>query len=246
MDVVYWKNSGCYVGPCVTQEHAHPGIQIYAANDAFEVSVDGERHRGNFFIIPPGVKRELNVQQDIVQQSVCRVCPKTLKILPLEKVAFKVRTIALDLSIDSLRESTDAVSRTRETLLDIAGISENAYQDIDERVQKTLGFIHQIRCDQVSLSELSDYVHLSESHFKKLFKREVEISLQNYIQWYRLRLVFQLLHEYQDTSTAIFEAGFSDQAHFSRLFKRHFGWTPMQFLKPDGLVNIHQAEKIYQ
>jgi len=246
MDVVYWKNSGWYLGPCDTQEHAHPGIQIYAGNEPFEANINGQSYEANFFVIPPLVKHELHVEQTIVQQSVCRVCPYTLKVMPLARVKLRAEFIDLCIDIDRLSYDVDLINQTREHLLNLANIKDSYYQVIDSRIYKALSYIHEIRSEQMTLSNLSQHIHLSESHCKKLFKEQVGISLQNYIQWYRLRLVFQLIHEMGETASAISEAGFSDQSHFSRLFKRHFGWTPMQFLKPDGLVNVYEAEEMYK
>ena len=245
MDIIYWKNSGWFVGPCNNEVHAHPAIQVYAANSAFTIEVAGKVLTGNFFVIPPSVKRQVLTEQELIQMSVCRVCTETLRVLPMEKIGLIVKNTTHAFNLQALKDDLSQIQETRQILCDEAHIHTDLFQTIDKRIEQALGIIHHNQDAELSITFLANAVCLSPSHFKNLFKQQVGMSFQTYVQWYRLRWFFQLMHEYKNVNTAIIEAGFSDQAHFSRLFKRYFGWTPMRFLKPDGMADIFEVERMY-
>lgn len=72
--------------------------------------------------------------------------------------------------------------------------------------------------------------NLSPSHFSRLFKQTIAQSPYQLLMAYRIEKVKKMLDNLNKLIAYIaFACGFSDQAHFSRLFKKIEGLTPKQY-----------------
>lgn len=102
----------------------------------------------------------------------------------------------------------------------------------NERIQKAIAFIEANFRSKLTRTQIAAAAHLSENHFSALFRSIVGLTAQEYILQCRLRFAENLLilHGHPcPISDVAAEAGFSDQAHFSRHFRRFFGRTPQDY-----------------
>lgn len=82
----------------------------------------------------------------------------------------------------------------------------------------------------ITISELAQLANLSESSFKREFKKVYNDSPANYLRTQKLLKAEELLILSDLNITQItFECGFNDVAHFSKLFKNKFAMTPSAF-----------------
>lgn len=88
----------------------------------------------------------------------------------------------------------------------------------------------------VTLEELAAEANLSPYYFCRVFHKETGLSPHGYQLLVRLRFAKNLLQQGHPISQAAVEAGFFDQPHFSRHFKRVYGVSPRSFL-PQNLPN---------
>ncbi len=101
----------------------------------------------------------------------------------------------------------------------------------DTKIGKAIDYIHHNfrKCD-IEISYLSELCAVSETYFRKLFKKIYSVSPKQYIINLRLEYASQLLKSQLYT---VYEAseksGFSDSKYFSRLFKKHFKVSPQKF-----------------
>jgi AraC family transcriptional regulator len=82
----------------------------------------------------------------------------------------------------------------------------------------------------VGLSELADAVGVNAAHLARVFRARYGISVGEYGR--RLRLDWaaaEIARDDRPIAEIASEAGFADQSHFTRLFKRHVGTTPAHF-----------------
>lgn len=98
-----------------------------------------------------------------------------------------------------------------------------------ERLNTVNRYIELHYTEPLSNRELAELVHLSEDRFNHLFKESMGMPPLQYINEVRLKKAMHLLKKEEFTAAQVADAvGFSDYNHFGRMFRRHFGCTPME------------------
>ncbi|MDF2791515.1 MAG: hypothetical protein K0S80_4617, partial [Neobacillus sp.] len=91
-------------------------------------------------------------------------------------------------------------------------------------------YIYNNRYEKLTHDDVANLAELSHSYLSILFKKEVGISVSDYIQRVKIEEAKNLI-EY--TNTPLSEIGsllnFSDQSYFTKVFKKHTGITPKQY-----------------
>lgn len=102
----------------------------------------------------------------------------------------------------------------------------------NDRIYKSLGYIHENYSARLSMDELAKMAYLSVNRYSVVFKSLIGVSPQNYIIKYRLQKAMELLRLTDMTIAQVAAAvGYSDQLYFSRLFKRHMQRTPSDYIR---------------
>ena len=83
--------------------------------------------------------------------------------------------------------------------------------------------------ENVTLSQLSEIVNLSKFHLLRLFQAAVGFPPHAYLIQKRIDYAKGLLLQDLPIVQVALEAGFVDQSHFTRRFKKIFGITPGQY-----------------
>jgi|GEM_PF-4795886 len=82
---------------------------------------------------------------------------------------------------------------------------------------------------QFSRWELAEAVNASEDYLGRIFRKEMGLSLWDYLHMYRVALATEMLKQTPLTITEIAtRTGFKDLAYFSRVFKSVMGYPPSQ------------------
>lgn len=85
-------------------------------------------------------------------------------------------------------------------------------------------------CDCVGLRELADTVGVHPTYLARMFRARFGVSVGEYGR--RLRLAWaatELVRADLPLAMIARQAGFSDQSHFTRVFKEHVGTTPARY-----------------
>jgi AraC-like DNA-binding protein len=93
----------------------------------------------------------------------------------------------------------------------------------DPRIQKVIDYATAHLDEPLSLESASRGIYLSPSRLRHLFVEQTGLAFKTYVLWLRLVRAVQAYSEGGSLTEAAHEAGFSDSAHFSRIFKRTFG-----------------------
>ncbi|MCD8491488.1 MAG: AraC family transcriptional regulator [Geovibrio sp.] len=83
----------------------------------------------------------------------------------------------------------------------------------------------------ISLDELSRLAGMSKFHLLRSFTRQNGISPYGYLSTVRIDKSKKMLKEGLSLVDTALETGFSDQSHFSNVFKKFTGLTPGQYMK---------------
>ena len=99
------------------------------------------------------------------------------------------------------------------------------------RLRAALDYIEAHLDAELALDDLAAVSHLSPYHFARLFKISTGLPPHQYVIARRIERAKQLLRDGNDLSLAQIaaRAGFWDQGHFTRHFKRLVGVTPKHF-----------------
>jgi AraC-like DNA-binding protein len=79
------------------------------------------------------------------------------------------------------------------------------------------------------LGEVAGHVGLSRFHLTRSFAAATGFTIQAYLRWRRVERAKSLIQAGLPLAEASLAAGFSDQAHMTRLFKRMTGVTPARW-----------------
>lgn len=95
----------------------------------------------------------------------------------------------------------------------------------DDRVKTAIEYLETNFDRVVSLQEIAEICFLSPSRFLHLFKEKTGVTYRKAQQWNKVSQSFRMLDKQSLTETA-YQFGFSDSAHYSKVFKETFGFSP--------------------
>lgn len=109
----------------------------------------------------------------------------------------------------------------------------------DHFLQKVIRTVEEhMNNHQFGVKELADELCISRSLLHKKLISTVDQSANNFINSIRLKRAAMLLLEGdRKVSEIAFEVGFNDPKYFSKIFKKHFGKTPSEFVEANIAAN---------
>jgi AraC-like DNA-binding protein len=142
---------------------------------------------------------------------------------------------------DAIREGADRLER--ESLL-VNGLAEMVIRYgatgrlgergwNDDAVLLARTFLSAHMTEKISLDDLSQAAHLSPYHLLRVFQNAVGLPPHAHQNQLRIERGKQLLADGLSISRVAVEVGFTDQSHFSRVFKQYTGATPRQYQAGD-------------
>lgn len=131
------------------------------------------------------------------------------------------------------------------------GVSDNLLEKIipsstfqnnflpDERIKNVMKYIDLHLDEPVSLEEISKEIFLSPERTRHLFVQQTGTPFSQYLLWKRIKnVIISVLKNDASLASACIHVGFTDQAHFSRVFKRMFGTSAIPLLKNSRYVQF--------
>lgn len=119
-----------------------------------------------------------------------------------------------------------------------ATLSRNySFKDISDKssviyIAKSIAYIDEHFREKIYLDELAEMTNLSLRHFTRLFTSAYKITPLCYINSLRLNFACELLKNSSVSISEIaYSSGFSDSNYFSRIFKKNFGKSPVEYRK---------------
>lgn len=108
-------------------------------------------------------------------------------------------------------------------------------RSFDPRIARVLERLKSAFPDAPSSGELATEVGLSEGRLIHLFGEQLGVPLRRYVLWLRVRYMLFCLSMNQNLTDASHEAGFSDSAHYSRVFREMYGFAPSKLFRSDSV-----------
>ena len=111
-----------------------------------------------------------------------------------------------------------------------------AARDKGSVVEKIKEYVDIHMDKEVTREELAEYVYLNPDYLSKLFKKEAGISLKEYITGKKMEVACELLAMTDmSVSEIATRVGYYNFAHFSTVFRKTQGCTPMKYRQENAM-----------
>lgn len=108
--------------------------------------------------------------------------------------------------------------------------TEFNFKGNDDFIQSITDYLDKHFMESISLQDLGNAFHMSHYYLSHIYKAETGLSPMKYVIYRRIGESQNLLMNTNMTIGAISEKlGFSDNCHFSSMFKKYVGTTPTQY-----------------
>ena len=100
----------------------------------------------------------------------------------------------------------------------------------DTILTHALEYIRQNVADRITVSELADFCHCSESYIRRIFKRRTGVNINIYVNKMRVEQAKNYLSKSENSIAEIaLGVGFNDPNYFSRVFTQIIGISPSEY-----------------
>jgi AraC family transcriptional regulator len=215
------------------------GFELSIAGRRFDCHPDtttlkpaGELHKS--FMLGEGAHIVV-IQPDPADDELNRACGRILNQFMYfghGKVRLDGRRLALEI------RNPDAVSPlAMESLALEMLVAASRLQGIDSPpgrppawLPRAREILHAKFLERLSAAEVAGEVGVHPAHLARVFRSQFHVSMGAYVRTLRLEWAARRLTESDDPLSDVgIDAGFADQSHFTRAFRRHTGTTPSRF-----------------
>ena len=224
-----------YIGNIKSSDfHCHHAIQIaIAKGGTLDVSDDNTPSRQVSGIIVPSQKRHRVFQFDATETLLIYLEPDSglgrtiaTRCSPGDGPMVEIDAICTQKILQLLHDpkiSNHVLIESTVSLLVGEALEEKR---LDTRVSFALQYINNHLSALDSLECIATVLSITPRYLRRLFEREIGMSMQRYRLWCKLRKALFLAASGTSLTEAAIEACFADSAHLSRTFRDIFGAAP--------------------
>lgn len=159
---------------------------------------------------------------------------------PLPKTFFcpQAQKIFEGIKYEAISNKEQKSASIKARLWDLFSLLSEGKTNEPDYVDKALAIIHSEFMNDISVETIASRLGLNRSYFSVIFKEKMNISPKEYLMVYRMNFAASLIiNEKKSISTAAYSVGYPDIYNFSKMFKKHFGVSPREYIQKKGNVN---------
>ncbi len=191
--------------------------------------------KGDLIIIPPYVAHQTLIET-FFHYKVIRV-PKLHSFVGLENNELGLTILKNNLPykdqydqwFEAVRINTSGKHKIPTTFKQFLASEDDSPSSFKVILKKALVHMEGNFHKKISVDELSDITHLSDSHFQRVFKANIGISPTRYLQNLRIEKAKELIKARNAFTDIAYDTGFFDQSHFNKYFKINVGMIPKRY-----------------
>lgn len=247
-----WPGHGLYVGPLLPNApHAHHAVQITAAltGRVTSHSADGIGGRAGAVVVVG--RDEVHALTGSATTFQLYVDPGALpahldaggSTAEAQRLTGRVRRLLPTLRLLWDEHAELEAWRRAAQRITVVGPpwGDDQQRVFDDRIARTLARVHASPGDPPGLTDAAAAVGLSAGRFGHLFSEGTGLPYRRYLLWARLIAAVADLSSAGSLTSAAHRAGFADQSHLTRTFRRMFGMPPSALVGHIAAVEIDLA-----
>lgn len=218
---------------------------LYVALDGREFGIEtgGSTLRASAALVGPGVRKRILGRPHLAVVDVSPTHPDypafaqaaSQSAQPWPREHFESLMPALH-EFRAGRTPLDEADRLYAQMVALAVKRLPATRPVDPRVREVMKLLGENR--RRSLEELAEAVCLSKDWLAHLFQRDAGISLRKYEQTIKLHAAAAFVNRGVSLTRVAAIAGFADSAHFSKMWKQHYGLPPNRMFSGHEYVTV--------
>lgn len=228
-EVVFCKNS-LHSYP----EHNH--VSVYTLGLVLEGAIELNRKKqtitckaGECFIIPPYEPHAIGAKYKGYTLLTACIKKEFFNGYDLDRLSETLLEL-LDEPVQKHLISMDQISMLLDAI-DLIFVSVTGCSPlINETIASAKNILEKAPEERLQIEQLSKQVFVSKYHLIRVFKEQVGLTPHQFQMQNRIRKAQRLLKEGLPMTEAAFAAGFYDQSHFIKWFKRIVALTPTEYL----------------
>lgn len=222
-----------------TKTHAHHAMEIIFAVDGNLTVYSGKNIKAHGVIIRPDTPH--SVTSDGLTISILlfpetELCNEVSALLSGKNIVKLEAPVVGDLkkhfkNYTSKHFNEDSICTLLSQSVGSGHARDISQNQIDFRVTKVIDLIKSSPQKSVPFARLISESGLSESRLLHLFKKETGTTIRKFALWNKLQHAIKLHLAGNNLTKAASLSGFTDAAHFNRVFVSNFGLNPSFMLK---------------
>jgi AraC-like DNA-binding protein len=106
------------------------------------------------------------------------------------------------------------------------------FSENEKILKKASAFLTDFHQENIGSEKLARHLGISIRKLQRITHEELDATPTNFIYLVKLNLAAEFLKSRKgNVSETAYEYGFSDPAYFSKLFKKHFGMSPVEYME---------------
>ncbi|MEG0753200.1 MAG: response regulator [Angelakisella sp.] len=181
---------------------------------------------------------ESNVDDSVIKQITIEIMLNSLGLLSARNISPETvfgGNLDVYKTVAKLSTILDLYSWVQQSVDQIIEVMRERSGNQDLSTEEALCYIREHFTEQLSLSQISDKVYLSESYLSRRIKKALGMTFVEYVTKLRMEKALEYLSAPNPVIGEIAtQLGYSDYRYFSGCFKRYTGYSPSEFVKKKG------------
>ena len=187
-----------------------------------------------FYVAPRALERLLDIKHRVAFPAVCIADAQLARqLLRAHDVIQRDSTLAGQVAFVEFLQALVAT---------YAGTLQLRVGEEPQAVRSAKEYLRAHCSRNVTIRELAELTDLSEAHLIRVFRNTVGVPPHAWSLQARLEFSKSLISAGRSLADAALEAGFADQSHFTRRFRRMFGVTPHVYARTNGCAHRRRTE----